>query len=195
MACTCERCGTVARSRVLHEFDTGQPAQFWCRPCHEGSKGWATGQTQNMRHDEIPGGMWLENYGPEPVKVYSHSERRALLNTIQYDKTTGQPYVLTEKDNFAPMPGTDRDAQGIPNPNGYRDLSAAAILARNGRPSLDADETLDSLSGGPRLDRHDPDDVPNDPSFVDPAVRPFKYDSDAEGARAFLRVVRETLHE
>jgi hypothetical protein len=26
--------------------------------------------------DSIPGGLWLENLGPEPVKVYSKSERK-----------------------------------------------------------------------------------------------------------------------
>lgn len=190
MTCRCERCGEEARSRVLH-VEEGQPSEFWCYPCHNGSKGWATGQQVQIVRDEIPGGMLLENYGPEPVKVYSHSERRALLNTIQYDKTTGQPYVLTEKDNFAPMPGTDRDAQGIPNPAGYRDLSAAAILARNGRTSLDPDETLDSLAGGARLDRSDPDDIPNDPQFRDPRARHFAFDSDADGARDFLKRVHD----
>lgn len=181
---TCDRCQQPAKSRVLHD------GQFWCHPCHEASKGWRTGEARSIARDEIPGGMWLENYGPEPVKVYSHTERRALLNTVQYDKTTGKPYILTEKENFAPMPGTDRDAQGIPNPIGYRDLSAAAIIARNGRASLDPDETLDSLCKGPRLDRSDPDDVPNDPTYRDPRVRHFSFDSDAPGVRELLRNLR-----
>lgn len=29
--------------------------------------------------DDIPGGMWVENGLPQPTKVYSHSEHRALL--------------------------------------------------------------------------------------------------------------------
>ncbi len=38
------------------------------------------GQGVNRVHqDEIPGGMWVENGLPSPVKVYSHSEHRALL--------------------------------------------------------------------------------------------------------------------
>lgn len=182
---TCDHCGRETCSRILHE------QQFWCRPCHEDAKSWATGDRAMITRDEIPGGMWLENYGPEPVKVYSHTERRALLNTVQYDKTTGKPYVLTEKENFAPLPGTDKDAQGIPNPNGYRDLSAAAILARNGRASLDPDETLDSLCRGPRLDRTDPDDVPNDPTYRDSRVRHFQFDSDAPGSRELLKLLRD----
>lgn len=188
MACLCERCGREVKSRVLH-VEEGRPPQMWCRSCHEESKGWRTGDAIAMRHDEIPGGMWLENYGPEPVKVYSHSERRALMRTIQYDKTTGQPYILTEKDNFAPMPGTDRDAQGIPNPNGYRDLSAAAIIARNGRPT--ADETKDMRAGGAPIDPTDPDDIPNDPTYRDPRARHFNFDSDAEGAREFLKRITD----
>lgn len=167
----CDHCKTPAKSRVLHE------GEFWCWPCHQLAKqeGANTGEATAIARDEIPGGMWVENYGPDPVKVYSHSERRRLLKQIRYDKTTGQPYVLTEKENFAPMPGTDKDAAGIPNPIGYRDLSAAAIIARNGRASLDPDETVDSLAGGPRLDRADPDDIPNEPGYRVPGVRYFSY--------------------
>ena len=29
--------------------------------------------------DTIPGGLWLENLGPTPVRVHSHSERRDLM--------------------------------------------------------------------------------------------------------------------
>ena len=109
--------------------------------------------------DSIVGGMWLENYGPNPIKVYSHSERRKIMNTVQYDKTTGQPYILTERETFAPLPGTDRDAQGIPNPNGYRALDAAAIIARNGRTSVE---------GESEYDPSDPNDIPNDPTAIPP---------------------------
>jgi len=38
-----------------------------------------TSATYTNVRDDIPGGMVLENYGPEPVTVYSHSERRKLL--------------------------------------------------------------------------------------------------------------------
>ncbi len=38
------------------------------------------GQSASAVHqDEIPGGMWIENGFPEPVKVFSHSEHRRLL--------------------------------------------------------------------------------------------------------------------
>lgn len=61
--------------------------------------------------DEIPGGVVLENYGPDPVKFYSHTERRAYM----------EAHGLQEKEKFCPMPGTDIDPAGIPNPAGYMD--------------------------------------------------------------------------
>lgn len=35
--------------------------------------------SQAVAQDEIPGGMWVENGFPQPIKVYSHSEHRRLL--------------------------------------------------------------------------------------------------------------------
>lgn len=85
-----------------------------------------------MAHDEINGGagIWLENYGPEPVFVRSHTERKAIL------KARG----LREKENWCPAPGTDKDPQGVPNPNlkdPYTLAAGAAILARNGAKGPD----------------------------------------------------------
>ena len=48
-------------------------------------------------HDEIPGGLWIENLGPHPIKVYSHSERLRLA------KARG----LTEFVRHTPVPGTN----------------------------------------------------------------------------------------
>lgn len=79
-----------------------------------------------LNRDEIVGGITLENYGPKPMTFYSHSERRA------YMKSQG----LQEKEKFCPMPGTDIDPQGIPNPDGYKDAytlaAGAALIMRNG---------------------------------------------------------------
>jgi hypothetical protein len=48
--------------------------------------------------DEYPGGLWIENLGPHPVKVYSESERLRLA------KARGlQPMV-----RHVPVPGTDK---------------------------------------------------------------------------------------
>ena len=35
--------------------------------------------TSAVQQDEIPGGLWVENGFPQPIKVYSHSEHRRLL--------------------------------------------------------------------------------------------------------------------
>lgn len=75
--------------------------------------------------DEIPGGIVCENYGPEPIRFFSHSERR------RYMKANG----LVEKEKWCPLPGTDKDPQGIPNPAGYMDpqtLENARILLSRG---------------------------------------------------------------
>lgn len=64
-----------------------------------------------IERDEIPGGVTVENYGPHLITFYSHSERRAYMRA----------HHLTEKEKFCPMPGTDKDPQGIPNPKGYVD--------------------------------------------------------------------------
>lgn len=173
---TCERCGKEL-GLGDYPFCKGSPTD------HERG---ATG----IARDEIPGGMWLENYGPHPIKVYSHGERKRIMRTVQFDKTTGKPYILTEKESFAPMPGTDKDAQGIPNPEGYRDLSAAAIIMRNGRRSPFAEgETYDTLAGGSARDPHDPDDIPNDPRYRDPRVQDLHTDSDDPAAIEQLREI------
>lgn len=48
--------------------------------------------------DEIPGGLWVENLGKDPVKVYSHSERLAIA------KANG----LEEFVRHVPEPGSSR---------------------------------------------------------------------------------------
>lgn len=35
--------------------------------------------------DDIPGGLWVENGFPHPIKVYSHSEHRAKLAANGYE--------------------------------------------------------------------------------------------------------------
>lgn len=76
--------------------------------------------------DSIPGGLWLENGFKEPVKVYSYSEMH------QKHAEAG----VTIKEKFCPMPGTDIDPAGIPNPAGYKDpytlAAGAALIMRNG---------------------------------------------------------------
>lgn len=84
----------------------GQPLNVGEYPfCPHGHGG------SNIARDEIPGGIVVENYGPKPIRFDSHSDRRA------YMKANG----LQEREKFAPLPGTDKDPQGIPNPRGYVD--------------------------------------------------------------------------
>lgn len=94
---TCEKCGQELR---VGDFPF----------CPHGGTG------RMIVRDEIPGGVTLENYGPQPITFYSHSERR------RYMKEHG----LTERETFAPLPGTDVDPQGIPNPKGYVDQQTLA---------------------------------------------------------------------
>lgn len=61
--------------------------------------------------DDIPGGLVCENYGPQPITFYSHTERRAYMVA----------HGLREKETFCPKPGTDIDPAGIPSPEGYVD--------------------------------------------------------------------------
>ena len=117
-------------SEVVNCEKCGQPLSIGDYPfCPHGSmKSGAMIET-----DEIPGGRWFENYGPHPVKFYSHSERHRYM----------QEHGLRELEKFCPAPGTDRDPQGIPNPKGYIDAqtlaNATALLARCG-VVMNADE-------------------------------------------------------
>lgn len=108
---TCEKCG--------QELQVGE----WPF-CPHGMKG-----GYSNHRDDIPGGLTVENYGPHPITFYSHTERR------RYMKEHG----LTEKEKFCPMPGTDKDPQGIPNPAGYVDPqtleNARILIGRNGLKS------------------------------------------------------------
>jgi hypothetical protein len=85
-----------------------------------------SGHAAAIARDEIPGGLTVENYGPDLITFYSHSERRRYM----------AEHGLVEKEKFCPMPGTDIDPQGIPNPKGYMDpytMEAGRILmSRNG---------------------------------------------------------------
>lgn len=101
----------------------GQKLQIGDWPtCPHGQKGGYT----NFK-DDIPGGITVENYGPKPMTFYSHSERRRYM----------QEHGLQEREKFSPLPGTDKDPQGIPNPAGYMDPqtleNARILISRNGR--------------------------------------------------------------
>lgn len=61
--------------------------------------------------DDIPGGVWLENYGRHPIKVWSHTQRRRLLThnpdgSVRRDKH-GNEIKLVEQVRHVGVPGTD----------------------------------------------------------------------------------------
>lgn len=99
-----------------------------------------TGNFTNFR-DEIPGGIVCENYGRDPIRFDSHSERRA------YMELAG----LYEKEKFCPFPGTDKDPMGVQNPAGYVDaktLENGAILMTRGTGAKDVDPVESGLVRG-----------------------------------------------
>lgn len=119
--------------------------------------------------DQIPGGIWLENYGPERIKVYSHTERKKLLKAgpdgkVRRDKTTGQPYELQEMVRHTPVPGTSKSPHTV-------DWAAGSIDPQ----TLENARVLVSRPGARGEEARDPDDVPNDPASVrdSPLLRLF----------------------
>lgn len=90
----CDKCGVIITEGMW---------AFCPHPMREGSVA--------TIGDEIPGGMIVENYGPKPIRFDTYSAMAA------YRKANG----LTLKEKFCPMPGTDKDPQGVMNPAGYVD--------------------------------------------------------------------------
>lgn len=72
--------------------------------------------------DEIPGGMVLENVGPEPVTVYSYTEMNQLFASRG----------LSRSERHSPTPGTDHDPAGVQDSRKYVDPQTLA----NGRELL-----------------------------------------------------------
>ncbi len=102
--------------------------------------------------DEIPGGIVLENYGPDPVRVYSHSERKALM------KARG----LEEMVRHVGVPGTDKSPHTT-------DLHAGCVTAE----MLENARVLVSRSAEPRTVRTDRDDELAAQSFRDDRIAEF----------------------
>lgn len=117
MADTCEKCG--------------EPLEIGDFPfCPHGKAG------GGALRDEIVGGITLENYGPHPITVYSHSERRRIM------KERG----LVEKDTFVAAPGTDKSPIGTVRwdaCDAYT-LEAARVLVSRGKVAVQS-ENVDHL--------------------------------------------------
>lgn len=121
--------------------------------------------------DDIPGGLWLENYGPEPIKVYSHAERKRLMAMPRVDHE-GNTYRLTEMVRHVGGKHTSDwgnriDAQTLAN--------AKELVSRG------------SKSTGPL--REDEDGY-NDPTFRDPSVREFNHEATPAEVRAFIEATK-----
>lgn len=134
MPLICENCRQP--TRAVFQQDDGR---LFCRPCHSTVK--YSRPTTAVFRDDIPGGLTVENYGPKPITFYSHTERRA------YMARQG----LYERETFAPMPGTDKDPQGIPNPKGYMDPqtleNARILVSRGSRAEVEPDVPIHLTSG------------------------------------------------
>lgn len=126
MPLVCKNCGNPTRTVIYQKSGDG-----FCPDCHRLAT--ESEHSSAVFRDDIPGGIVVENYGPHPIRFDSHSERRHYM----------AEHGLREREKFSPMPGTDIDPQGIPNPKGYLDPytleSAAILLSRNGRKASEED--------------------------------------------------------
>lgn len=138
----CPKCGQHVRT--VYYTKTGESRCMTCKNLEEMD----VNPTVAVFRDGIPGGIVCENYGPNPIRFDSHSERREYMRT----------HALREKEKFSPLPGTDKDPQGIPNPAGYLDpytlASGATLIARNGRTErvriggVEEDKGFDPIESG-----------------------------------------------
>lgn len=117
----CPNCGPSERvSTVARRNDP-------CTKCgSEVEREWVANGFQTYQ-DDIPGGLLIENLGPEPVRVYSHTERLALARSRGLE-----PYV-----KHAPMSGGDKsphtikwDATPVSDP---RPISMLSVEERRAR--------------------------------------------------------------
>ena len=85
--------------------------------------------------DEIPGGMLIENLGPTPIRVYSHSER------LRIAKERGLQEVI----RHVPLPGSDKSphTRSWATMDPYT-LENARILAERQATTRVRDTTTDS---------------------------------------------------
>lgn len=85
--------------------------------------------------DSIPGGLVLENVGPEPVRVDSYTEMDALFESRG----------LTRREKFSPTPGTSKDPAGVMDSRKYMDpytleAGKALILRSSGADAKKAED-------------------------------------------------------
>lgn len=95
--------------------------------------------------DEIPGGIIIENAGPEPLRFDSYTEMNAHFAAVG----------LQRKEKFSPIPGTDKDPAGVVDSRKYMDAqtlaNGAALILRQqstltGKDELDVEGVLVNLT-------------------------------------------------
>jgi len=140
-----------------------------------------TGEKMQIAADDIPGGIVLENLGPVPVKVYSHSELRRLLRQPRTDKQ-GNTYFLTPFVRHVGVPGTDKS----PHTTNW----AAGIT----QETLDKAKSLLERVGGataPEFPANEFDENYNQPGFEDPDVKHFEFAGTTEEALRIAQIINE----
>lgn len=123
--------------------------------------------SQMVESDDIPGGMWIENLGPVPVKVYSHTERLAIMRSRglnEYVRHMGVPGSdkSPHTTNWDVGPSKDGRPMAMLTPEEQAERRAEAA----DRLGLTVDE-LERLDRGERIA---PIIIPN-PEDIDPDAR------------------------
>lgn len=140
----CEQGCMVVMPDVLRSIAERDSCAPLCPDCHLPMVRFSsTSSNKRAAADDIPGGVWLENYGPNPIKVYSHTERKRLLKYDEHgmprvDRVTGREYQLTEMCVHTGVPGTDKSPHTTDWSAGSIDaytLEAARVLVS--RPAED----------------------------------------------------------
>lgn len=181
----CENCGEIERaSTVAARRDPcvcGLPVEIVYRP-----NGGRTFQ------DDIPGGMWVENLGPTPVKVYSHSERLNLA------KQRG----LQEFVRHTPTPGSSRskwtsnmDTGGVIDPRPICMLRGEELLQRRREAAERLGVTVEELEAVSGPIQHDPGGRVEDTEdrtggeFAERVVKEFNLGGSTEDALNIMEII------
>jgi hypothetical protein len=161
---TCEKCNRQSNKLIIHGKLLVCPSCRYDEP---------VGVAHGVIRDEIPGGVLIENLGRHPVRVYSQSERRALM------KARGLEECVRWS---GPM---DRHVERWAAMDPYT-MRAAAELVSRGR-SVKTDETV---ADAPR-----PFNIAVDPdTFGEDNIRKFLEEADkvqpSEEAREAWQTIR-----
>lgn len=112
--------------------------------------------------DDIPGGVVLENYGPQPVKVYSHTERKRLMKFDTRGRRRvdhlGREYQLTEAVRHVGVPGSDKS----PHTTSWSTIDAETMRKA---------EALVSHVENLGMNESDRETAPHDPTMTPNSVR------------------------